>query len=135
MKISILANRILEFREINYLELTQEHRAVTEEKFNNLCKEYLDNLVLSNENEEMFKIITNDWNSLSFPIPLMFKTYQRVIEIKPTEITLYSMFVDYLLLYGPDWEEEALEITEHIKQKDYIKALETVNRVDYYKTF
>ncbi|CAM3412118.1 hypothetical protein SABR111722_07760 [Saccharibacillus brassicae] len=135
MKISILANQILELREINYIELIQEQHDLTEHKFNNLCKEYLDNLELSNENEEILKIITEDWNSLSFPISLMFKTYQRAIEIKPTEIALYKTFVDYLLLYGPDWEDEALEITEHLKQKDYIKALKEVNKVDYYKIF
>lgn len=111
MKIGNLANQIFELREINYLELSQEQIVVTEEKFKNLCEEYLIILEVNNEDEEMLKIVVKDWNSLSFPIPLMFKTYQRLIEIKPTEMTLYKMFVDYLLLYGPDWEEEALEIT------------------------
>lgn len=135
MKIGNLANQILELREINYLELSQEQIVVIEEKFKKLCKEYLNILEVNNEDEEMLKIVVEDRYSLSFPIPLMFKTYQRLIEIKPTEITHYRMFVDYLLLFGPDWEEEALEITGLIEQQDYLKASESVNKVDYYKTF
>lgn len=52
------------------------------------------------------------------PIDTMFKIYQRLLEIEFKDISVFVSFANYLLLYGPDWEEEANDILMCVKSND-----------------
>jgi len=45
--------------------------------------------------------------------------YQRLILLNPTTRSYYEWFTDYLLQYGPDWQEEANVLTELYTSEDF----------------
>ncbi|BBW98614.1 hypothetical protein ACPVTF_16060 [Geobacillus icigianus] len=69
------------------------------------------------------------------PIPCVIKLYQKLILLNHTNKPYYEGLVDYLLLYGPDWEEEANKITNLIEKERFETARDYVQSISYYKEF
>jgi len=106
--------RIIEVRQINYLTLSKNEIYEIEREFKLLCDTYLQCILKCNDPKVLHEIIERDWNSFDLTIPLMFETYKRLIVLEPSALDNYRLFSQYLLLYGPDWEEEANVILESL---------------------
>lgn len=65
-----------------------------------------------------------------------FPLYQRLIEIQPIPANLLS-FADYLLIFGPDWEEQAVQIRNDVQSDRLSDAALVASSVhiDKYLTF
>lgn len=53
--------------------------------------------------------------------------------IEPKDFNVFQNFANYLLLYGPDWEEEANDILDCVKSNDLQAAYRLALRVNYDK--
>jgi hypothetical protein len=69
------------------------------------------------------------------PIPCMIKLYQRLVFLNQTNKLYFEGFVDYLLQYGPDWEEEAHTLARLYTNDEFIAASEYAQKVEHYKDF
>lgn len=69
------------------------------------------------------------------PIPCVMKMYQRLIRLNPYNRSYYEWFTDYLLQYGPDWEEEASALFELYMKEDFRNACEFTQKIEQVKDF
>jgi hypothetical protein len=81
------------------------------------------------------KVIHYESEHFFLPIPCAIKLYQRLIFLDKTNESYYEWFVDYLLQYGPDWEEEANRLTRLYTSSDFEQACDFAQNVEQYKVF
>ncbi|MBO8172922.1 MAG: hypothetical protein H0Z33_13665 [Bacillaceae bacterium] len=74
-----------------------------------------------------------DQDSYFLPIEGMFCLYKRLIQLETSDKDILIDFAHYLLLYGPDWEEEAKQIITHVKDGDVDKASKKAMEINYFK--
>lgn len=99
-----------------------------------LLSEFENRLRSETSIQTLREIVDANWEDLfTMPIETMFKVYQRLIELTPKEESAFLDFAKYLLLFGPDWEEEAEMIVDHIERGEYDKAFDIGMKVDYDK--
>ncbi|WP_272037445.1 hypothetical protein [Paenibacillus sp. JJ-100] len=67
------------------------------------------------------------------PIHCVIKMYQRLIWLNPTNPSYYEWFTDYLLQYGPDWQDEANGLTELYTKEDFQSVCDFVQKIERVK--
>ncbi|WP_438349579.1 hypothetical protein ACP8HI_02565 [Paenibacillus sp. FA6] len=114
-----------------------EHKEV--KNMRNILKSLSDNLFSEIENTNdtdcLEEVIDYENEHFFLPIPCVIKLYQRLIFLDKRNKLYYESFVDYLLQYGPDWEEEGTTLTRLYTSGDFEKACDFAQKVEHYKDF
>lgn len=125
-----------------YSLMSKDWSKVHQEETNSMSNslDYLSNcLMLEIDKEEstnsLESIIHFENEHFFLPIPTVIKLYQRLILLSQTNKSYYEGLVDYLSLYGPDWEEEANTITRLIDSANFEEAKDYVQNIEYFKEF
>jgi hypothetical protein len=124
---------IINLLNFDWTNLNEREATETELKLNSAIEKFKSELINTTDSKLLDKIIKKDKQDFILPIEIMFKTYQRLIEIRPYNEEVLSDFAEYLKIYGPDWEEEANEIIENIKIKQLVVAVKVAKTIDYNK--
>lgn len=113
--------------------LAEQHNM--EQQLNNFINLFLTEIDKESSRKELNSILEFEKNHFFLPIPCLFKLYQRQLTLTKTNISIYKEFVDYLRLYGPDWEEEANKIDKLINCGKLTEAYKYALEVNYNKDF
>lgn len=131
-KIRILKN-INKIRELNKVDWGKANFLKFEKELNIQIEEFEKELHNVTDPQILRSIIAQDEDDYFMPISTMFKIYQRLITLQPNDKNSMKKFSNYLLIYGPDWEEEAKKIADCIDDNKLDEALSVSMHVDYDK--
>ncbi|MEC0124152.1 hypothetical protein [Paenibacillus pabuli] len=89
----------------------------------------------TNDSDHLLEAINYELTQFFLPIPCVTKMYQRLILLNPTNSSNYEWFADYLLQYGPDWQEEANALTKLYTKEDFQNACDFAQKIEGTKDF
>ncbi|MFT9820047.1 hypothetical protein [Lysinibacillus sp. NPDC056185] len=124
---------IINLLNYDWTNLNKRETRETELKFNSAIENFNSELINTTDSKLLEQIIKKDKQDFILPIEIMFKTYQRLIEIRLYNEKILLDFAEYLKISGPDWDEEANEIVENVKIKQLEVAVKIAKTVDYNK--
>lgn len=87
----------------------------------------------TDNSDHLLEAINYELTHFFLSIPCVMKMYQRLIWLNPSNRSYYERFTDYLLQYGPDWEEEANTLIELYMKEDLRKACEFTQKIEQVK--
>ncbi|UPK42117.1 hypothetical protein [Paenibacillus pabuli] len=116
-------------------KLDQSELKTTRETVESLSNELLSEIGHTDNSDYLLEAINYELTHFFLPIRCVMKMYQRLILLNPTNSSYYEWFTDYLLQYGPDWQEEANELTELYTKKDFQDACDFVQKIEQVKDF
>lgn len=119
----------------DWSKLDQVELKTTRETVESLSNELLSEIDHTNNSDHLLEAINYELTHFFLPIPCVMKMYQRLILLNPTNPSYYEWFTDYLLQYGPDWQEEANELTELYTKKDFQDACDFAQKIEQVKDF
>lgn len=121
-----------EIRKLITIDWRQNER-ILEKELLTLLVDFMDQVSNETDAGVLRAIIDQNREDLVFPIECMFEVYKRAIALSPRDAAMISGFADYLLLFGPDWAEEAEEIERCIQDHKIEAAVRVVMQVSYDK--
>lgn|GEM_PF-2939715 len=113
-------------------EYSQKEREELDISYLRCEEEFLRELEETTNLDLLLTIIEEDKNNHRIPIDLIFRVYQRLIELKLYRESFID-FANYILLYDPDWKEEASTLIEFANSSEFEKAKVVANSIDYDK--
>lgn len=119
----------------DWSKFEQEEVIIMREELDNLTIKLMTEIDKVNDIDCLEKVIQYENEHFFLPIPCAIKLYQRVIFLSKTNISHFEGFVDYLLQYGPDWEEEANILKDLYTNCKFEDAIEYAQKIEYYKDF
>lgn len=119
----------------DWSKLDQAELKTTRETVESLSNELLSEIDHTNNSDHLLEAINYELTHFFLPIPCMMKIYQRLILLNPTSPSYYEGFTDYLLQYGPDWQEEANVLTELYTKEDFQNACDFAQQIESVKEF
>jgi hypothetical protein len=131
--ISWYVQEIHKIRQLNWLDFDENEQKSLNRNFDSLKRQLESCLSTVMKREPLDRIIRLEMEQFFMPIDTMFKIYQRLLKIEPKDFSVFVDFADYLLLYGPDWEEEANDILMNVKSNDLQGMYRVALSVNYDK--
>lgn len=120
-------------QKLDWSNLEESRLREVENEFNKTIKEIECFVELCDEPSALKKIIEENEAHDFMPIHLMFKVYQQLIRLLDDKISALQDYSSYLLLYGPDWQDEANGITVALDNGEIGRAVQIAMEVDYDK--
>ncbi|KGP81719.1 hypothetical protein P364_0115230 [Paenibacillus sp. MAEPY2] len=119
----------------NWSSLDQIELKTTRETVDSLYNKLISEIDHTDNSDHLLEAINYELTHFFLPIPCVMKMYQRLIWLNPSNRSYYERFTDYLLQYGPDWEEEANTLIELYMKEDFRKACEFTQKIEQVKDF
>ncbi|WGU94450.1 hypothetical protein QJQ58_28855 [Paenibacillus dendritiformis] len=120
-------------QKIDWSNLNENRLKEVEMEFTKTVKNIELELALCDEPIVLKEIIERNEEHDFMPINLMFLVYQQLTRLLDDKISNLRDFSNYLLLYGPDWQEEADQIILAVDNGEIEKAVQIALEVDYDK--
>ncbi|MGG3835837.1 hypothetical protein ABEV00_02280 [Paenibacillus thiaminolyticus] len=120
-------------QKIDWSNLNENRLKEVEMEFTKTVKNIELELALCDEPIVLKEIIERNEEHDFMPINLMFLVYQQLTRLLDEKISNLRDFSNYLLLYGPDWQEEADQIILAVDNGEIEKAVQIALEVDYDK--
>lgn len=120
-------------QKIDWSNLNENRLKEVEMEFTKTVKNIELELALCDEPIVLKEIIERNEEHDFMPINLMFLVYQQLTRLLDDKISNLQDFSNYLLLYGPDWQEEADQIILAVDNGQIEKAVQIALEVDYDK--
>lgn len=120
-------------QKLNWSNLGEKELKEMELKYNLVITGIAEELKRVNDPSLLKEIIINNDSNDYMPIETMFRVYQRLISIEEDKYSVLNDFSRYLLLYGPDWQDESTEITTALDNGEIENAVQIALQVNYDK--
>lgn len=133
--ISWFVQEIHKVRHLNWLDFDENEQKTMSQNFENLKRHLETCLSTITIREPLDNIIRLEMEQSFMPVDTMFKIFQCLIRIEMKDSSVFINFANYLLLYGPDWEEEAKEILMYAKSNDLEEMYRVALNVNYDKYY
>lgn len=133
--ISWFVQEIHKIRQLNWLDFDENEQKTMSQNFENLKRHLETCLSIITIREPLDNIIRLEMKQFFMPVDTMFKIFQSLIRIEMKDSSVFVDFANYLLLYGPDWEEEAKEILMYAKSNDLEEMYRVALNVNYDKYY
>lgn len=72
---------------------------------------------------------------LDLPVPVIKATYERLFELGVNDVHTRSCYAGYLLLHGPDWDDQANEILAEVEPAARAAGLWRSNVLGHHPVF
>lgn len=128
-----LVNTIRSLMGVNRNELSEVQLISVNKKIKDTMEKIEIELKCTQDASILKEIIEEDRYLYIFPIDLMFHVFQRLIQLETDKKRYLEDFQNYLLLFGPDWQEEAKEISNALEKENIETAVSIAQQVDYDK--
>ncbi|USG64643.1 hypothetical protein NDK47_21240 [Brevibacillus ruminantium] len=120
-------------QKLNWSSLGEKEIKEIELKYNLAIAGIAEELKLINNPSVLKGIINNNDFNDSMPIETMFRVYQQLIRIEDDKYSVLENFSKYLLLYGPDWQDDSTAITTALDNGEIENAVQIALQVNYDK--
>jgi len=119
----------------NWSTLDQTELKTTRETVDSLYNKLLSEIDHTDNSDHLLEAINYELTHFFLSISCVMKIYQRLIWLNPSNLFYYEWFTDYLLQYGPDWEEEANALIELYMKEDFQNACDFSQKIEQVKDF
>ncbi|PQP82225.1 hypothetical protein C0Q44_21555 [Paenibacillus sp. PCH8] len=119
----------------DWSKFDQPELKTTRETVDSLSYQLISEIDHTNDSDHLLEAINYEITHFFLPIPCVMKMYQRLILLNPTNPSYYEWFTDYLLQFGPDWQEEANTLTELYTKEDFQHACDFAQKIEHVKDF
>lgn len=135
MTIQKLVEELHQLIDQDWSKLNPNELKTLRESVESLSNQLLSEIDLTDNSDHLVEAINYELTHFFLPIPCVMKMYQRLIWLNPTNPSHYEWFTDYLLQYGPDWQEEANELTELYTKGNFQSACDFSQKIEPVKDF
>ncbi|WP_132946126.1 hypothetical protein [Tumebacillus sp. BK434] len=121
------------FQKIDWSRLSEMELMKIEAEFNRVLSDIEIELNACQVPSIIKEIISRNEEQDFLPVHLGFLVYQRLVQLEENKVLALQSFSDYLLLYGPDWQDEADQMAVALNNNDLERAVHIALKVDYDK--
>lgn len=119
----------------NWSTLDQIELKTTRETVDSLYNKLISEIDHTDNSDHLLEAINYELTHFFLSIPCVMKMYQRLIWLNPSNRSYYEWFTDYLLQYGPNWQEEANALIELYTKEDFQNACDFAQKIEQVKDF
>ncbi|MDN4600157.1 hypothetical protein P5G61_02865 [Paenibacillus sp. F6_3S_P_1C] len=135
MTIQKIVEELHQLIDQDWSKLDQAELKTTRETVDSLSNQLISEIDHTDNSDDLLEAINYELTNFFLPIPCVMKMYQRLILLNPASPSYYEWFTDYLLQYGPDWQEEANALTELYTKEDFQNACDFAQKIEKVKDF